>query len=120
MKLLLTSLLLLFAFSSTGQQYEIEDIEMDAIRENGALTATEIQIINPTSLSRTIKCSLNKINWAEKKVTSKKAVEVHLTSDVAFFYVRLYDEKIYKLKPGMRYIVSITDNDKLILKILME
>jgi len=121
MKAISLLLLLSLCQPSFSQDYEIRDISNKEYHESGALSSGEIQIINYANSSMIVNCSINKKTWVEKRIKIKDGIEVSVTNDVEFFYIKYCNQNTgsvtcdtYKLRPGKRYVFRYSEPNKTI------
>lgn len=125
MRILLTFILAIVASTAWSQQFEIDDLSNKTYQEAGQLASGEIQVINFSNATVKVQCSIDKKSWVPKSIVNKSGMDVHLTSDVEFFYVRLCNTPsesniicdTYRLSPGFRYVFNRSSNsEKIVLK----
>jgi hypothetical protein len=112
MKTLILSLLVLFCQQVYSQQYQVEDIDELNEKIYGTLSSKEIVIINKTNKTQSLQCSLDKQTWTSKQIKKDSGIDIYLTSDVGFFYIKIcgnvanaFECKIFRFSPGLRYVM---------------
>lgn len=116
--------ILLFSLSSFWQtDYEIRDMSNKEFQESGQVGSGEIHVINYSSMSLLVDCSTDKRKWGKKQISNKGGIEVQVTSDVQYFYVRYCilgsiaeGCDTYRLTPGKRYVFRKSSSEKIILR----
>ena len=112
-------LLIIFASKDSFSQYEIEEIGEPALRQSGVLGSRQIQIINNTQNSITLRCSADKRSWGQTKVSINSGIDVHLQGSYAYFFVQTCRKgesatecMTYKLQPKNRYVIKWAEEEK--------